>query len=85
MVPCRKTKQLSNNQSNQKENRKRISHVYKTGDKVLLHKPGILHKMSTPYSGPYEVQQVFPNGTMSIINGAVVQRVNIRRIVPYRE
>ena len=78
-------KQLSINNSNQRENKSRIQHVYKVGDKVLLQKPGLLRKMTIPYSGPYEVQRVFTNGTMSIINGAVIQRVNIRRVIPYRE
>ena len=55
------------------------------GDKVLLQKPGKLRKMSTPYAGPYEVIEVFTNGTVSINKGAVIQRVNIRRVVPYTE
>ena len=78
-------KQLSINDSNCKENKKRIQHEYKNGDKVLLQKPGILRKVSAPYSGPYEVQRVFTNGTINIQKGAVIQRVNLRRIVPYNE
>ena len=78
-------KQNSINESNKKENKKRIPHEYKVGDQVLLTKPGILRKMSTPYSGPYEVQQVFPNGTLTIMREAVIQRVNIRRVIPYHE
>ena len=80
-----KQKQDSINNSNNKDNKKRIKHEYKIGDKVLLQKPGILRKMSTPYSGPYEVQQVFSNGTINITKGAVIQRVNIRRVIPYKE
>ena len=37
-------KQLSINNSNRKENKKRIQHEYKNGDKVLLQKPGILRR-----------------------------------------
>ena len=80
-----KQKQQSINNSNKRENKNRIKHEYKVGDKVLMKKPGILRKMSTPYSGPYEVQQVFTNGTLSIRRGAIIQRVNIRRIIPYNE
>ena len=76
---------MSINKSNKRENSKRIKHNYKIGDKVLLKNPGILRKMSTPYSGPYEVQEVFTNGTINILKGAVVQRVNIRRVQPYFE
>ena len=80
-----KQKQQSINESNKRENKKRIPHQYKVGDKVLLQKPGKLRKMSTPYAGPYEVIEVFTNGTVSINKGAVIQRVNIRRVVPYTE
>ena len=78
-------KQNSINNSNFKENKKRIKHVYKEGDKVLLNKPGILRKMSTPRTGPYLVQKVFTNGTVLLNQGTVSQRVNIRRISPYHE
>ena len=78
-------KQESIIKSNTKENKKRIQHEYKVGDKVLLTKPGILRKMLTPYSGPYEVQQIFTNGTLTIMKGAVIQRVNVRRVIPYHE
>ena len=78
-------KQNNINNSNLRENKSRVPHEYKVGDKVLLQKPGLLRKMTTPYSGPYEVSHVFTNGTLSIIKGAVIQRVNIRRVVPYRE
>ena len=71
-------KQDSINDSNIQENKKRIPHKYKEGDKVLLTKPGILRKMSTPRTGPYLVQQVFTNGTLLIKQGAVLQRVNLR-------
>ena len=80
-----KQKQLSINKSNKRENSKRIAHAYQVGDKVLLQNTGILRKLATPYSGPYEVQEVFTNGTMVINKGAVLQRVNIRRVVPYHE
>ena len=71
------------NQSNARENRKRINHKYKEGDQVLLDKPGILRKMSTPRTGPYTIEKVSPNGTVHIIKGSVSHRVNIRRISPY--
>ena len=78
-------KQDSINNSNYKENKKRIKYQYKKGDKVLLNKPGILRKLSTPRTGLYLVEQVFKNGTILIKQGAVLQRVNIRRVSPYHE
>jgi len=43
-------KQERINQSNAQENRKRIPHTYKVGDKVLLELPGKVRKMSAPHS-----------------------------------
>ena len=76
-------KQARINKSNTQENRKRIPHTYKVGDKVLLEKPGKVRKMSAPRDGPYNVVHVSTNGTIRIQNGPVVQRVNIRRLTPY--
>ena len=73
------------NRNNDRENKSRIDHVYSIGDKVLLTKPGILRKMSTPQQGPYKVEQVFTNGTIIIRRGPVSERVNIRRVQPYFE
>ena len=78
-------KQKSIDQSNANENKKRIKHDYQVGDKVLLHKTGILSKLTIPYKGPYEVVQVHTNGTVVIQKGVVRERVNIRRIVPFHE
>ena len=72
------------NKSNKRENDKRIQYKYKRGDKVLLTKPGINPKMSTPRTGPYVVSNVNNNGTITINkSAAVTQVVNIRRVTPY--
>jgi hypothetical protein len=71
------------NKSNARENKKRIFHEYKIGQKVLLEKPGINPKMEAPLEGPYEVVHVSTNGTVRIQKGVVTQRVNIRRLTPY--
>jgi len=76
-------KQARINQSNKKENSKRIPHEYNIGDKVLLEKPGKVRKMSAQRTGPYNVVHVSTNGTVRIQKGAVIQRVNIRRLTPY--
>ena len=82
-IALRKQKRI--NDSNQKENQKCKEHEYREGDKVLLDRPGKIHKLSTPRLGPYEVVSVGTNGTCSIRKGVVVQRVNIRRLTPYYE
>ena len=79
------SKQTLINKSNERENAKRQSHMYEKGDKVLLTTPGINPKMEDPRTGPYEVIEVYNNGTVTIKDGPVRQRVNIRRIMPYFE
>ena len=55
----RKKKPETTERNNAAENAKRHTHEYKPGDKVLLEKPGIVSKMSTPRTGPYDVLQVY--------------------------
>ena len=71
------------NYSNERENANRIHHEYKRGDRVLLTTPGILPKLKSPRTGPYEVVNIHHNGTVTIRRDYVQQRVNIRRILPY--
>jgi hypothetical protein len=78
-------KQQIINESNKRENKKRIQHHYNVGDKVLVERPGIQPKMGAPRDGPFEVVHVSTNGTVRIQRGAVTQRVNIRRLTPYFE
>lgn len=70
-------------ESNQRENKTRIPHKYKRGDKVLLTTPGKLPKMRAPRDGPYEVVEVHNNGTVTIQDSHVERLVNIRRLTPY--
>ena len=78
-------KQNTIHQSNHRENKRRHPYRYKVGDKVLLERPGKTAKMSSPRTGPYKVLEVYENGTVRIQRGVVIQRVNIRRLTPYRE
>ena len=78
-------RQTEMERNNKKENKSRIDHSYQVGDKVLLDKPGILRKMTIPRSGPHKVEAVYANGTIRIRKGIVSERVNIRRVHPFRE
>ena len=80
----RKRKQNMISKNMRKENDKRHPHKYRVGDKILLEKPGITKKMSAPRTGPHKVIKVYTNGTICIRRGAVMERVNIRRIPPTR-
>ena len=71
--------------SNARENSARLRHEYKVGEKVLLTKPGILSKLSTPREGPYLVRAVHTNGTLHIKRGAITEHLNLRRVAPFVE
>jgi hypothetical protein len=71
--------------SNRQENAKRLSHDYKVGDKVLVEKPGIIRKMSSPRTGPYEIIRTYTDGTVHIHHGNITEQINIRRLTPYYE
>ena len=79
----RARKQEIINKNNVKENRTRIPHQYRVGEKVLL-KRGTENKYEIPFSGPHLVTNVYDNGTIGIQNGAVTDTVNIRRVFPYQ-
>ncbi len=80
----RERKQSIISKNNKAENAKRIPHVYKSGDKVML-KIGTENKYEQPYSGPHQIIKVNNNGTVRLQMGAVLDTVNIRRIDPYRD
>ena len=67
-----------------KENMKRRSYDYKVGDKVLkkVFKPTKLGKRTL---GPYKIIQVHTNGNVTVeLNEYWNERLNIRRIIPFR-
>ena len=45
----------------------------------------MLHKAESKYEGPYEIIQVYSNGTVKIQQNKMTERLNIRRIIPYFE
>ena len=76
-------KQAETERNNQRENKKRIQHEYKEGDKILLKVPGITRKHGKKRQGPYTIERVFDNGTLRIRRGAITERINMRRVLPY--
>lgn len=77
-------KRLQMQRDNLKENARRVMHDYKVDDWVLLLRTNIQQKLAQPTSGPYRVIQVFVNGMLLIQKGRVRERVNVRRVIPYR-
>jgi hypothetical protein len=81
--------------NNRAENAKRIQYNYQRGEKVLLETKNP-NKLGCHYSGPYAINEVHNNGTVTIKislrktrsgreTGATYERVNIRRIHPFKE
>jgi hypothetical protein len=79
----KKRKQEASNANTHKENSKRIKHEYKVNDQVLLDRGILQRKLIPKREGPYQVVRVYSNGTLKIRKGIYVQRVSIRRCVPY--
>jgi len=66
-------------------NRKKFSYDYQVGDEVLklAYKPDKLSPRAN--AGPYSIETVHANGTVTIrINPNTLERINLRRIRPYR-
>ena len=65
-------------------NKKRRRYDYAAGEQVLkkVHNPTLLGVRT---DGPYTIEQVHVNGTLTItLRPGVTERINIRRLVPYR-
>ena len=76
-------KQKSIKRNNEKENRTRLVHKYKTGDLVLIKNEQSTKYGNTVYSGPYTVTSVHDNGTLHVRKGIVTDVINIRNVHPY--
>ena len=79
----KKRKQEASDANTHKENSKRVKHEYKVNDQVLLDRGVLQRKLNPKRDGPYQVVQVYSNGALKIQKGIYVQRVSIRRCVPY--
>ncbi len=79
----KKRKQEASDANTHKENSKRVKHDYKVNDQVLLDRGVLQRKLNPKRDGPYQVVRVYSNGTLKIRKGIYVQRVSIRRCVPY--
>jgi hypothetical protein len=80
-IAMQKQKEIERN--NARENKKRVEWDYRSGQQVLLERPGLIGKLESPRSGPYTITQVHVNGTVTIQRGPTTERVNIRRVTPY--
>jgi len=70
--------------SNKRENSKRIRHTYNVGDLVSKDRNQLQPKLHRPRDGPYTVEKVYTNGTLKIRKGITFEKVSIRRLNPYQ-
>lgn len=78
-----KRKQKLINYNNKRENAKRVPHDYQVGDHVYILRDGHYRKLEGDKLGPYQITQVFANGTVRIQRGLINERINIRRLTPH--
>ena len=81
---ARKREQEHVNKNLRRVNKKRPRYDYAAGEQVLkkVHNPTSLGVRT---NGPYTIDRVHVNGTLTIVlRPGVTERINIRRIVPYR-
>ena len=76
-------KQQLVDKANLRENNKRIDYDYKVGQQVYVVTDGVQRKLDRPKTGPFEITEVFTNGTVRIQRGAVDERINIRSLEPH--
>jgi len=53
---------------------------------ITVKQDGILHKGESPYSKePWTIKTIHTNGTIRIQLGTKLERLNIRRVIPYTD
>ena len=70
-----------------KANASRISHDHKVDEMVLKKKYlGLSDKLQPAFEGPYKIPQVHTNGTVTLrLSPHQTERINIRRVKPYKQ
>ena len=69
--------------SNKRENTKRICHNYQAGDLVSKDRNQLQPKLHRPRDGPFTIEKVCKNGVVKIHSGVTSEKVSIWQIHPY--
>ena len=81
----RQRRQVVIDEANRRENLRRLYRDYEIGDRVLI-KVFDPSKLEQRAIGPFTIEQVHTNGTVTIKRGPnIFERINIRRIRPFNE
>ena len=78
-------KQIDSDKSNLRENNRRIDYDYQIGQKVFVTSTDIKCKLDDPKEGPFEITNIYTNGTVRIQKGSINERINICSLEPYFE
>ena len=81
-------KRASTIRSNTQENKTRLPHTYKPGDKVLILLKANgenIRKVEQPTKGPHEIKEVYRNGVVKIRRGNYAENIHMRRLKPFYE
>ena len=76
-------KQKHINYNDVRENSKRASHDYKVDEYVYIIRDGQYRKLKGDKQGPFQITEVFSNGTVQLQKGVVREHLNIRRLTPH--
>ena len=84
LVDIQNRRQLKIDENLRRQNRKRKEYHFQAGQQVLI-KTISPNKLDPPAHGPYPILQTYTNGTIDIARAPhVIERINIRRVIPYR-
>ena len=84
LMDIQNKRQLQIDENLRRQNAKRREYDYRIGHQVLLKVPNP-NKLDPRYQGPFVITQVYTNGTVEIQRTPTVrERLNIRRLVPFR-
>ena len=84
LLAIRDRRQLAVDANLRRVNSKRTSYDYQPGQTVLK-KRHEWTKLGDRWDGPFKIEKVHVNGNVTIaLRGGVTQRINIRRVKPYR-
>jgi hypothetical protein len=79
-------RQCQTDLSTERENKRRVDHDYKVGDRVLVIQNVILCKAQSPHGKePWTITTVHTNGTIRIQRRTKTEQMNIRRVIPYTD
>ena len=85
LLQIQEGRQLRINENLRRQNARRKEYDYRIGGQVLV-KVFNPKKLDQRAEGPFEITQVFTNGSVEIRRSPTVyERINIRRLVPFRQ